>query len=431
MRNILTKIRDKLKKSNDINRDSYLWNFIYSTLAACQSAFILMVITRTNGLYDAGVFSLAYAVAGLMVLIGQYGVRRYQSSDIEEIYSFSEYCILRVLTCSIMMMISIVYCVWEYKFGGYSLYKSLVVFLLCILKCIQAVVDLLHGRLQQKYRLDIAGKASSIRSTLETIVCIILILITKNLVISIIAAIITSLLATAVTSVNVLYDYCTKTKIKRVNLKRIKTLMVMCFPLFISTFLSMYIGNAPKYAIDQYLSEQIQAYYNIIFMPAFAINLLASFIFNPVLTEYAKLWNELHMKKMKRMILKQIVLIIGIMLVGVFIAFTIGIPILSLVFGIDMSGYELQLGIVVVGGAMLAFSTFFGMVITIIRRQYILLLGYCIVAMLAKLFAGALVLTYEITGAVMLYAVLMGCLAIFFGSLMYIYINKADKKISG
>ena len=30
----------------------------------------------------------------------------------------------------------------------------------------------------------------------------------------------------------------------------------------------MYLSNAPKYAIDAYLTEEIQAMYNIIFMPA-------------------------------------------------------------------------------------------------------------------------------------------------------------------
>ena len=37
--------------------------------------------------------------------------------------------------------------------------------------------------------------------------------------------------------------------------------------LFGSTFLIMYIGNAPKYAIDSVLSNQDQASFNYVFMP--------------------------------------------------------------------------------------------------------------------------------------------------------------------
>lgn len=425
---LLYHIKRSLEKSTNIERDSYIWNFVYSTLSACQSAFILMVVTRTNGLYDAGIFSLAYAVAGLMVLIGQYGVRKYQSSDIEEAYDFAEYFYLRILTCIVMMVTSALYCVWCHVFDNYSMYKALIIFLLCGLKCIQAIVDVLHGRLQQKDRLDIAGKASSIRSIFETTICIVVLIVTRNLTIAIAASIVASIISTLLTSLNVVRDYCKlKIDVSNIKIMRIKMLLIKCFPLFISTFLSMYISNVPKYAIDEYLSEQIQAYYNILFMPAFAIGLLSNFIFNPILTSYAKLWNERKIKKLKSLISKQICVIVAIMLVGILIAFTIGIPLLSLLFGINMEGYEIQLSIVIIGGGMLAYTTFFSTVITIIRCQHILLFGYIAVSILAKLLSGFFVVNYNITGAVMLYTLLMAALAVFFVIAMIVYIKKYSR----
>ena len=74
--------------------------------------------------------------------------------------------------------------------------------------------------------------------------------------------------------------------------EKTKMLMIEGFPIFVSLFLNVYIGNAPKYAIDACLTEEIQAYYNFIFMPVFAIGMFANFIFNPILVKLAHRWDE-------------------------------------------------------------------------------------------------------------------------------------------
>ena len=87
---MLEKQKKLFLNSKNIKKDSYLWNMIQSILFATQSAFLLMVITRTNGLDDAGVFSIAYAIASLMYYLGEYGVRKYQVTDVEEKVGFGD-----------------------------------------------------------------------------------------------------------------------------------------------------------------------------------------------------------------------------------------------------------------------------------------------------------------------------------------------------
>lgn len=105
-------IRKQLKKTNNINRSSYSWNAINAIISALQSPVIMMVMTRTNGIYDAGVFSIAFAIATLMLYVGLYGLRRYQSSDLNEKHSFSDYHGMRIISCSSMMLVSLVYCLY-------------------------------------------------------------------------------------------------------------------------------------------------------------------------------------------------------------------------------------------------------------------------------------------------------------------------------
>ena len=52
-------------------------------------------------------------------------------------------------------------------------------------------------------------------------------------------------------------------------------LQLATLPIFVMEFLSLYIGNAPKYAIDSVLTEEIQAIFGIIIMPATVMSFIS------------------------------------------------------------------------------------------------------------------------------------------------------------
>ena len=60
-----------LEKTNNVKRSSYFWNAVSAMVLAMQSPVILMVMNRTNGVVDAGIFSSAIAVGSLMMYVGQ------------------------------------------------------------------------------------------------------------------------------------------------------------------------------------------------------------------------------------------------------------------------------------------------------------------------------------------------------------------------
>ena len=81
-------IKKLLTETNNITRSSYIWNTINACVSAMVSPVLTIVLTRVNGLEDAGIYSIAFAVANLLLYLGQYGFRRFQSSDVTERYSF-------------------------------------------------------------------------------------------------------------------------------------------------------------------------------------------------------------------------------------------------------------------------------------------------------------------------------------------------------
>lgn len=409
---MLALIRRLLAKTNNVNRSSYSWNAINAIISALQSPIIMMVMTRTNGVDDAGIFSIAFAIATLMLYVGLYGLRRFQSSDLNEKYTFGEYHGMRILSCSVMLFASLIYCCYSVCFSSYSFEKAAVVFMLCIAKCCQAYSDVYHGSMQQKGRLDVATKSSSVRYTAELVAYVLLLIVTGNLIISTAAYMISSILFLLLTSVNAGRDYGYYRP--EFNWKNIRMLIIEGFPLFVSLFLNMYISNAPKYAIDAYLTDQVQAIYNMIFMPAFMVMLISNFIFNPILTTYAELWLAKSSEKLaalRKHIRKQSLIVAGLTVLGLAVAFTIAIPILSFIFGVDLGDYRNELCVVMIGGGALAYATYFSTVITVIRLQKTLLVCYGAVTVMAKLLSRFFVLNYGIMGAASMYAVLMVLLA--------------------
>lgn len=403
------KIVRLLEKTNNITRSTYIWNAVNAFVLAMQSPIILAVATRTNGEADAGVFSIAMAEANLMYFLGQYGLRRYQSSDINEDFKFHEYHAMRLITCTIMVLGCLAYCAFGSAFRDYSLTKFLIIFLICLIKAIMAYADVLHGHLHQKGRLDVAGKAATIRYTAELIIYIFGLIVTRNLLLTVAICVCVSFAIMMLTSFNATEDYCDTMK-PYINKTQFKLLTIEGFPLFIGMFLNMYISNAPKYAIDAHLSDEVQAIYNMIFMPTFVVQMITQFIFNPVLTLYAELWLAHEKKKLNRfirMIGKMCLVVFGLAMLAVAVAATIGIPVLSLLFGTDLSDYRMELCIIMFAGGMLGYSIYFNMLLAVIRAQRPLVYCYGIVSVIAMLLSGRFVNNYGVMGAAILYAILM------------------------
>ena len=185
-------ISRQFEKTKDIQKSTYVWNAVNAMLSASQCPLILMVINRTNGINDAGVFSIAFAVASLMLYIGLYGLRRFQASDIKEKFSFQEYNGVRFLTCALMIIVSVLYCCYGMMFNDYSTNKAVIVFLVCVLKFVQAYTDVIHGNMQQKGRLDVATKCSALRYVLEVLSIAVCLVITSDLLLSLVVSVIVS-----------------------------------------------------------------------------------------------------------------------------------------------------------------------------------------------------------------------------------------------
>lgn len=391
---IVTRINKFLLNDKNIGKSAVFWNAFSAMMNSFQTMVLLMVITRFGTMEDSGIFVMAYAVGNLMLNVGKFGIRQFQVTDIREKYTFSNYVDSRKLSTILMLFLTAAYVGYNLLLQQYSFKKSIIVVLICVLKAIEAYEDVYHGRMQQKGRLDVAGRILGVRLFLFIIAYAVVYLLTGNMVMTTLINVIISLLL----SIGLNYTALKGLNItdKSISHKGVFSLLAECFPLCACMCMNMYIANAPKYIIDTTVSDDIQTCFNIVFMPVFIIALLANFIFQPCLKNLGEIWTEKKYSKFTKNIYGLAAVVIIACAVITAIGAFIGADILGFVYKVDLSSYNNLLIIFMISGGIIALQNLFIIAITVVRYQKYMIYGYIVIALIILLAGGYILNNYGI-----------------------------------
>ena len=383
----------------------YFWNTVASLMLSLTTAVLLLVVKRTAGLEAAGVFTIANTVGQQFQALGMYEVRTYHVTDARHRFSFGTYLATRLVTVGAMVVGIIV----SAALSGDGLMAAVLIALIACLRVFDAFEDVFYCELQREGRLDIAGKACFLR-TLTTIGVF-------SVVLALGGSMLTAAAITLVASLVVMLGAYLPPARRLFPLgprwepRPIIRVLAECLPLFLASFIALYLANAPRFAIDRYLDNAQQGYFAIIFMPAFTINLLSFVIFRPLLTQMADRWIGADRVGfaaiVRRGLLGTFVAFVAVALV----TYTVGAPILGFVYGTDVSGSMLELMVLVAGGALNAAGVILYYALTTMRLQRLVFAGYIIAAAAITVLCLLLVPTYGLLGASLAYAGAMAILA--------------------
>ena len=383
----------------------YFWNTVASLMLSLTTAVLLLVVKRTAGLEAAGVFTIANTVGQQFQALGMYEVRTYHVTDARHRFSFGTYLATRLVTVGAMVAGIIV----SAALSGDGLMAAVLIALIACLRVFDAFEDVFYCELQREGRLDIAGKACFLR-TLTTIGVF-------SVVLALGGSMLTAAAITLVASLVVMLGAYLPPARRLFPLgprwepRPIIRVLAECLPLFLASFIALYLANAPRFAIDRYLDNAQQGYFAIIFMPAFTINLLSFVIFRPLLTQMADRWIGADRVGfaaiVRRGLLGTFVAFVAVALV----TYTVGAPILGFVYGTDVSGSMLELMVLVAGGALNAAGVILYYALTTMRLQRLVFAGYIIAAAAITVLCLLLVPTYGLLGASLAYAGAMAILA--------------------
>lgn len=411
---------NQIKVNN--NKKNVIWNIIGATLNSFNSLFFSIIVTRINGVNDAGIFIYSFATACMLYVIGIYAGRAFQVTDISKKYSDTDYLYNKVITCIVMLVVSIGFVI----FKNYDLYKSIIFILVCSFKVVEAFSEGLYAIIQKNNELYRVGISMTIKSILSLAIFLIINLITKNLILSCIGLIVVNIVFVY------LYDKKNLSKIKMTKTiyswKANKNLLIDGFFTFVLTFLGLYVINASRYAIDDLLEESLQTIFGIIIMPATFMGLFAQYIIQPILNKITIYIEKNEYKNLKKTTFS---LLGFILLIGIFvfiIAYFLEVPVLGFVYGIDLSPYFISMLIIILGSFFYSMSTILSTILIAMRNTKIQALIYFIISIFTTVVSYMLVKKIQIKGASITYFLTMLLLTISFIICILYEINKRTNK---
>lgn len=409
-----------LSTPKNIEKSSFIWNLLGSLTYAVMSVLLLMIVTNILGADIAGVFSIAFTTSQLLLTIGLFEIRSFQITEQKNKYCFFDYLYARAFTTAVMIVIGILYAI----LGGHTFEKCLLILLLCLYRVPETMGDVLEGYYQQKNELYIGGRIFTFRTLLSSLVFIGVLMITKDILTSCICFMGSAFLLFFILQGGLYKRAADK---KKIDYKKLGGILLECMPLFVGNFLLTYILNAPKYAIDGNLSSKMQAYFNVILMPAYTINLMSSFIFKPYLVGMSKIWSEGKKKELKKIILKVMLCVLGITIVTMTAGYFLGLPILKGLYGLpEIMNYRREFELILLGGGFNAAGVFLYFILTIMRKQKWIIAGYGVTFFISVFLSGWMVKEFGIMGAAFNY--MMNLLLLFLFFLGFVVAGMKEKR---
>ena len=392
-----------MKPDTEGVRLSAIWNAIGGSLFAGQAAILLVFISRTQAIDVAGTVSIAYAIANLMYAFAKFGMRNFQITDTKESFSFGTYCQSRAVTILATACVAALLLWFGHTYVGYDMGKVVLIFQIVLLKLIDAAEDVVLARAQQVGHFGTGAKMFAIRQFMVLLVMCLSFVFEVELYSVFWIGLTTSLVLFAVLTTVVFPTIKSHKGARTPSSGSLGVLLYQCLPLCLGTTLSIYVGNMPKYAIDLYLDEHIQAIFGYLMLPAFVITLLNQFMYQPFVTDLAHLWSASNTSAFRKTVRRHCLVVTALAGMLMVCGLLAGLPLLSTIYNVNLLGFRFEFALLMIGGALYTLASYLMVPITTIRAQNTIAWGFGVSAVGSILLQGLIVPRFELLGASYLY----------------------------
>lgn len=362
-------------------------NALYNTVGTifycfCQwlisSLLVVHLSPEEISVSNSGLLQLAISITNIFFSISCYNIHTYQISDTKDVYSSGDYIGLRFVTSAIAVFLCIGYVI----ILGYPVPSILCVMLYMLFKLTETFCDVFHAIDQKHYRMDYVGISYCIRGVVSVLAFTASLLATGNVLTSILA------MAIATIAVVVLYDMrCTAHfgSIKPLFCKKtIFSLLITCFPAVVASATFTAITTVPRQILESMHGSEALGYYGTIATPIVIVQIMATGIFNPMLTDLSYLYDKGNTRGFLKRIANSLFILLGLTIFTFLGVLFLGRFAVNLVFGAKFVPYtSLMYGII--GCTSLYVVSWLCTSILIIMRK----LNVCMAASLLSLLVSA------------------------------------------
>lgn len=349
------------------NASGAIWSAAGNTMYALSSVVLLVAVSRSNSIAVTGSFSFAYTFAQMLLFVGLFGVSALQMTDYEERHTFSDYFGLRVASIAGMLGLGIIAGVVSVGENG----KAGFIILLTAYMGIQAIADLYQSRLIQMNQMRLYGQAQFFRMLLSSVAFVTAIALWRTPILAITAMIFLNAVTTIIWCIIKAKPFYPTLHLP--SIEGIRRLARESWPLCLGLFLISFIVSCSKYCIDLQLDDEIQGYYNLIFLPSYVITLISQFVFLPMLKGYHTIISKGDKATVGRLIFRNIGALVGLTMVACAGIYFLGPLLLGMIYHTELSQFRVEMLVVMLGGGFFAMYQFYYYLLVLIKKQGILL----------------------------------------------------------
>lgn len=305
---------------------NFMWYSIGSIIYMFGMWVITYLVVIISGPADAGLLALVISSTNVFYTISVWGMRTYQVSDLQGKFADTTYIISRFITCGFSMLACTVFVFVK----GFTVVQIYCILLYMVLKISEALADVYNGIVQRHWRMDIIGKSYIVRAILMVAAFSLVLELTSSLLLAIVAMMICSF------AVIISYDILQTVKIAHVKIKfafqGIDKLLITCAPLIICSFLYSFNMLIPRLFLEDIYGTEVLGYYSAIAAPVLIIQLLASFIYAPLIPLFSKSHTEKNTRVFARLLAKTSLIILALSVVSIIGCYIFGDWGLSILF---------------------------------------------------------------------------------------------------
>ncbi len=389
----------------------FIWNLIGTSINSFNSLFFMIVINHINLKSEAGVFTYAYSLICLFFILATFYNRVYQISKSDK-FSSKDFILYRVLSSILTVIIVFLFSI----INGYNLFKLSVIMLICLFRMIEAISDAVYGVLQYKGYLYKSGISLSLKGLIGLIGFTLVDYFTKSITLALVSLIILNL------AFFYFYDYKNVKEYLsgKVSFNNILLILKETLPIFIYSFLAMYVANICKYMLDYFDTEEAQNIFGIIFMPSTVIGLCSAYIVVPIITSLNDLLKSKKYKEFNKLVSKMMIILVGVGVAAIIAAYVLGIPVLNVLYGMDLGDYKNLLLLVLVGATFYTLANVYSQVLILLNVHKMQTLIYVVMSIVSTLICYFLISNYKLSGSVYSYVIFMFILLILY-LILYFY----------
>ncbi len=307
-------------------------NFIY--LGA--QMIISIILVHLGGFEDAGYFSLAMTISNIFIVVGNYGIRIYQVSDVNSQYSDNVYVLSRILT----VIVSMIICIGYSLLMDYSIGLIAVILIYAVYKCIETYSDVLSGIWQKNGNMKDVGLSLGLKGILNIIAFSSVFFLTRNLFVSVVVMALSSALVLVTFDVRKTELYV-KEKLFREEKQLSKVWLLLgasVLSMASSTLVAVFNG-VPKIMVEKILDAEALGVFSSVSVPTVVISTFAGGVLLPIAPKMAENYENGNKKNLIRLMLVSDFIMVFIGLLASVGALLIGEEVLTFIFGYEILPY--------------------------------------------------------------------------------------------